>query len=495
MPLNEIQNSDQLYQFVQDTFETSIPRQGICPGHQAPWDYIWQSFSADRDNVVWACRGGGKTFCAALSTVLWAIHHPGAEQVILGGSLEQSERLAEHIRSLLAHLDHIQSPSSRRRHIKLLNGSVIRILAQSETSVRGVHADKVRCDEVELFDPDVWRAVGFCTTGRKAAQGSLEALSTAHVKGGIMENLVERCRGRNYPGRLFAWCLWEVIENCPPQRRCEGCLLADDCHGPGASPTAIASQRGLARRGSGFFRIDDAIAIKARSSALAWQAEMLCRGVSRNQWAVFAEFDPARHVSKSDELVYRRDWPLYRAIDFGYRDPLVCLWVQLTPDGKVCVLDEYVREELPIVRHAANILQRDAVVTGIAACPGRDRSPVAITYVDPAGRQKESTSGAACTELLASAGIPCACRGSTIGEGLELIRAAMAPAVGEHRLLVHPRCTKLIDAFGAYHYPPPGSGGNGDTPVKDGPDHLIDALRYFFVNRMRPRTKTERGRY
>jgi len=57
--------------------------------------------------------------------------------------------------------------------------------------------------------------------------------------------------------------------------------------------------------------------------------------------------------------------------------------------------------------------------------------------IDPAGRQKESTSGAACTELLEAAGIPYTSRGSSISDGLELIRAALAPALGEPKLHIH----------------------------------------------------------
>jgi hypothetical protein len=96
--------------------------------------------------------------------------------------------------------------------------------------------------------------------------------------------------------------------------------------------------------------------------------------------------------------------------------------------------------------------------------------------------------------MLASAGIPCSCRASTIGEGLELIRSALAPAAGAARLLIHPRCKTLIGAFGQYHYDEPTAGVEA-KPVKDGPDHVLDALRYFFVNRARPGIVIQRGGY
>jgi len=477
----------QLQQFVQRHFGLRVPGKRMCRGHDSPLDYLAASFFGQDDLLVWANRGGGKTMLAAVATLLDAMFRAPASIRVLGGSFDQSDRLANYIRDLLESQPALLAETPTRQRVRLVGGSEICMLAQSQPAVRGQHAQKIRCDEVDLFDSDVWRAVQFTTQSRRGARGSIEVLSTLHRPGGLMQKLVDSARRHSPAGeglrtgsgqggqagsktatpgyRLVHWCLWEVIERCGQSRRCEDCLLADDC-------------KGIAREADGFFSIDDAIAIKARSSRAAWEAEMLCKGAHR-EWLVFGEFDPAAHV---EQVEYCPDWPLYRAIDFGYRSPLVCLWIQVTPSGRINVLDEYVLARLPLTKHAAEILRRD---------PG----PAAMTYVDPAGRQKESTSGAACTELLTAAGIPCAWRGSTISEGLELIRAALAPAAGEPSLAIHPRCGRLIEAFNNYHYPSPGSAGDADKPVKDGPDHLIDALRYFFINRMRPRIAMDRARY
>ena len=37
------------------------------------------------------------------------------------------------------------------------------VLAQSQRSVRGLRVQKLRCDEVELFDPAVWEAAQLTT--------------------------------------------------------------------------------------------------------------------------------------------------------------------------------------------------------------------------------------------------------------------------------------------------------------------------------------------
>ncbi len=463
-----------------------FPSRSVCAHHDSPLDYMVASFIRQDDLLVWANRGGGKTMLAAAATLFDGLFRGPMKIRVLGGSFDQSDRLAEYIREFVIRRPELLDGPVRRDRVMLAGGSEIRMLAQSQRAVRGQHVQKIRCDEVDLFDSDVWQAVQFATRSIGRVRGSIEVLSTLHRQGGLMHRLVQEAQERSASQiakvtapsesqnntsdptlgyKLVNWCLWEVIEKCQPERKCADCLLEEDC-------------RGVARRAEGFFRIDDAIAIKARSSRAAWEAEMLCRGPQR-QFLVFEEFDPAVHVRKID---YCPDWPLFRAIDFGYTCPLACLWIQITPAGDVHVIDEYVRSRLPISKHAVVILSRD---------PGA----VQMTYVDPAGRQKESSSGRACTELLAAAGIPCTCRGSNIVDGLELIRAALAPAAGEARLYIHPRCVKLIDSFNSYHYPPPESSSDPDKPVKDGPDHQIDALRYFFVNRMRPKIEISRARY
>lgn len=486
----------ELARFVKDFCGLEIPDVAMCPNHQTPLDYLVASFFAQEDLLIWANRGGGKTMLAAVATLLDGLFNGPAKIRVLGGSFDQSDRLAEYIREMLEGRSEVVRGRMTRSCVKLLGGSEIRMLAQSQRAVRGQHVQKIRCDEVDLFDPEVWKAVQFVTRSSQKTRGSIEVLSTLHRSGGLMQKLVDAARssspscgegilpaqgvqslGAVNPAlagyRLINWCLWEVIEPCPPSRSCADCLLKDDC-------------QGVARRGRGFFRIDDAIAIRSRSSKQAWDAEMLCKGPARCDWLVFGEFSPGKHVAA---VTYCPQWPTYRAIDFGYRDPLVCLWIQLTPGGCVHVLDEYVKEQLAIGHHLEAIRRKDAEVTA-------GRGGISATYVDPAGRQKESTSGTACIEILAENGIVCTSRASAIADGLELIRSALSPAGGMPvGLQIHPRCRRLIESFNSYHYPPPGSPAAADTPVKDGPDHCIDALRYFFVNRMMPRTAVKRARY
>ena len=67
--------------------------------------------------------------------------------------------------------------------------------------------------------------------------------------------------------------------------------------------------------------------------------------------------------------------------------------------------------------------------------------------------------------------------------GIASIRSALAPADGRIRLFVSPKCEQLIRSFGALQYQKLPGGQYCELPEKDGVhDHVIDALRYFFVN-------------
>ena len=148
-----------------------------------------------------------------------------------------------------------------------------------------------------------------------------------------------------------------------------------------------------------------------------------------------------------------------------------------SPDGQVQVLDEYVQPGRTVEEHVTQIEARPWGAVKLIAC-------------DPAGAKRDEQTAESNVKLLSRKGYRVLTRGSKIQDGLELVRAALMSGTGEVRLHVSPNCKRLIKAMQAYHYAPGGS----EVPVKDGEhDHLVDALRYFFVNRGRHETRGGRA--
>ncbi len=207
---------------------------------------------------------------------------------------------------------------------------------------------------------------------------------------------------------------------------------------------------------------------------------MLCREPHREN-LVFSEFKPSRHVR---ELSYNANLPLYRSIDFGFSNPLACLLIQVdTVNDRVLVLDEHVKSRTTLAEHARLIKRR---------WPW----PVEASYCDPAGRQRNEITGTDLTQEMAALGMPVRWKGSRILDGVELIRSFLAPADGKTRLYVSNKCEQLIRAFQCLSYHRESNGRLSEKPEKDGVhDHIIDALRYFFINRFWRRRSMGEKRY
>ena len=517
---------ESLWRFVRAFYDLAVPRRAVCPGHAAPMDYLAHAILwPGRDLVVWACRGGAKTELGSVATHLDSILRPGCQTRILGGSLDQSQKMYAYLlRKWVGPFAPLLVRRPTARRTDLANGSRIEILTQSARSIRGQRVHRLKCDEVDEFSPEVWRAAQFVTQSSAGRDGvwipaQMEVFSTMHRPFGPMARLVDRLSEQNQCGAndptheagdavvhsalraphsafplLLKWCLWEVIEPCPPERSCSRCPLWSDCEG-------------RARGADGYFPIDDAIAQKSRASREAWESEMLCLR-PRADDLVFGEFSPAHHVAP---VPYAPDLPLYRAIDFGYANPFVCLWVQvrgqagargtvgsssrgydaggargsgaewqgiLTPRGggdvdlsgvEVRVIGEYVARERAVAAHAHEMARRD---------PG----PVLATWADPAGWQRSDVTGTGPCQELGRMGIRVRTPHCGIIEGVELVRRLLKPrSGGRPGLVIDPSCRWLIRALQEYHWDSGPDGRRSERPAKDGADHPIDALRYMLT--------------
>lgn len=453
------QTEDELDAWIRERLGLAIPRTSVCPHHDAPFKYIWAAYAQEKDVVVWAPRGGGKTTLGAVATLLDLVHKPGCEVRILGGSLEQSMRMWE---QLMPMLENVAGKSivgkARARRVRLKNGSGVSVLTQSQRTVRGQRVQRLRCDEVELFDRRVWDAAQFVSRSKKleeskarrnarAIRASIEVMSTMHQAHGLMSEIVA---GAHEAGReIIKWCVLDVLEQCT-DRACDECALNEDC-------------KGAAKSASGYVRIDDVIRMKQRVGKEAWEAEMLCLRPSTQQ-AVFPEF-------KIDHISERDFWDGHNpgvkqalAIDFGFNNLFVCLWIRYDVAGRVYVFDELTATRQPLWKLVEMIKARH---TGydMVAC-------------DPAGNRVCLQTSRSDIDVLKHSGYSVFTRGSEINDGVAKIRALLAPAMGKPQIRVHPRCRQFIRSMEGYHYKP-----GTETPAKDNTnDHCIDALRYFLMN-------------
>ncbi len=487
--------------------------QPIRPGHASALDYLaWSFFEgcehfgspgpvSPPDCVVWANRGGGKTFIGAVATMLDLIFKPGIEIRILGGSMDQSRRMYTHLRRLFERpaLSEMVKGKVTLDSLKLHNGSEVEILGQSQFAVRGTRVQKLRCDEVELFRPDVWEAAQLITrersfdvpgVGRIKVRGSVECFSTMHLPFGLMSRLVrdagwndlaERVEigGADATRTLFKWGVLDVLERCPPEHVCgeegqERCKLWDECRGRAKD----------AARSGGHISIAEAIRLKGRVSQATWDTEMLCDRPRRDD-TVYPEFRARAHVVASLPWDQQAEAPVMwvAGMDFGFRAPTVILLGAVDADGTLWIVRERAVAQTVLAEHAA------ALVNGLGSKddppgPGWTGKPQWVG-VDPAGKQRSDQTGINAADVLAKHGLRVLAVKRPQHQGFEAVRARLRPAGdGPPRLFIHARCTHLIECLEKYHYPI--DRPESTVPVKDDTDHAADALRYLVQNLDRP---------
>lgn len=213
-----------------------IPRVAVCPEHTAPAEYLVDAFfERAPDAICWANRGGGKTLLGALITWLDTVFKDGCATKILGGSLEQSKRMYEHLAGegdgwglITEDFRYLLRGDVLAQHTVLSNFSNIQILTASSKSIRGAHPQRLRLDEIDEMDPRIYEAALSIPMTKGGHRACTHIYSTMHRSYGLMQTVVEEAALRGY--RLYKWCIMDVLERCQG-RDCADCDLWEDCQG------------------------------------------------------------------------------------------------------------------------------------------------------------------------------------------------------------------------------------------------------------------------
>lgn len=278
---------EELLRFIRTFWGLRVPQAQVCPEHTPPAEYIVDSFFEEvQDSVCWANRGGGKTLLGALSTWLDTVFKSDCATKILGGSLEQSKKMYQHLTGGgdgwgLATDDfrYLLRGEMLAAQTALVNKSNINISTASSKSVRGPHPQKLKLDEVDEFEDKIYEAALLIPKTKKSIRASVQIYSTMHKAYGLMNRVISEAVQSGY--KIYKWCVFDVMEKCIG-RECAVCELWEDC-------------QGKAKQADGFYSIEDAISEKRKVSRDTWLCEMLCFQPSQ-EGLIYKEFDMALHV-------------------------------------------------------------------------------------------------------------------------------------------------------------------------------------------------------
>jgi hypothetical protein len=211
------QTDQELWLFVKAVWGVEIPYRAICPGHVSPFQAFADAYFARHTMAIWEGSRGfsGKTFTLALlsCTEMLSLR---CFVTILGGSAEQSLRVHEAMQTFL---DSDNTPPSvkglvdimTRFDTRLLNGAKARTLMASQKSVRGPHPQRLRLDEVDEMDWELFKAAqGQPMRSRRVPNVETQtvASSTHQHLDGTMTKIKQEAKVKGWP--LFRWCYKET---------------------------------------------------------------------------------------------------------------------------------------------------------------------------------------------------------------------------------------------------------------------------------------------
>lgn len=188
-------------------------------GHWAPLDVAWLAYTGrhprtgERESiaVLKGSRGlaGKSTLLAGVSTLEGL---GGLDGVLLGGSLEQSRRVAEaadeiYDRDVVLEGTTYETPfrylipDPTVRETRFASGATRKVLTASRRSARGQHPERARLDEIDEMTQDVFdSAMGQTMTEDDERRPTQTLLSSTHQHAkGTMTTVLERAVEREWP--------------------------------------------------------------------------------------------------------------------------------------------------------------------------------------------------------------------------------------------------------------------------------------------------------
>lgn len=186
--------------------------------------------------------------------------------------------------------------------------------------------------------------------------------------------------------------------------------------------------------------------------------DQMLHGIWReNEGAVYTEFD--EDVNVVEPFAIPADWQRFRAIDFGFTNPFVCLWGAADHDGRLYIYRE---------------LYRDQTLTSVNAASIREMSGDEKYQWTVADHDAEERAE------LNSLGIHTVAAIKEVSTGIEAVKKRLNKAAdGRPRLYFFSDLRHMLAEISSYEWMPVKEGHNAKEEPRKENDHAMDAMRYM----------------
>lgn len=458
---NPPQTDDDLWMYLYALTGWQFTRRAVIPGHDAPFQALADMyFERETQAIWWASRNGGKTAQVAALNLLDELKGEATRDPMrichLGAIDQQAKRCHDYqVRWILQNPDVLAringDPLTER--IEWLGGSEIEVHALTKKQASGPHVPKLRIDELDQVDRwDVFQQALSIPETQGAHQSSTLITSTRDSMSGCMARQIEEAQ-ENSSYRIYEWNVWDVLQTCPPERKCRECPALEHCQGGAKRLPA-----------GGWYQIQDFIkkCQTLDSETLETQWFNMRPGL---QLSVYGRFW-ADERNEADDHEIPADAQRIRSFDFGHT---VCGWYYVK-NRFVVKYDEEDFGDCPSQFLAQRVKDIEATRPWHLARDDQGRmspAPITRTYGDPAGADY--------IRNLRAGGISVTRANNDIKGGINTVRAWMEKGWFK----VMKRCKYSRKHLKAYSWEKnPDGSPKLWTPRKDGHDHFPDETRY-----------------
>lgn len=159
-------------------------------------------------------------------------------------------------------------------------------------------------------------------------------------------------------------------------------------------------------------------------------------------------------------------------IDWGWSHEMAALFFAYDPvNDQVFLFDEIVGSRINLFNLHRRIMAKEYRIKR--------------WFCDIAGNQEREALGGSNVQWFRDKGIIFDYRQTAISYGLPIVRQYILNGRGQRKLFIDKRCEKSIDGILNYSYPEKDGIITDESPLKKN-DDCMDALRYYFVNRLDP---------
>ncbi len=206
------------------------------------------------------------------------------------------------------------------------------------------------------------------------------------------------------------------------------------------------------------------------------QPEAWVRRYVEGEWGImeghiYSEFQRDLHVKA---FTPDRDWRWFLAVDFGFRNPFVALWIGLDKEGHTYIWDEHYASKITVDVHAG-------MISGGSTCQACNRVHDWREHALPVRNVVFDTADPGAFFLLQkklkeyNVYVGSSPARKDVSLGIQFCQTKLH----QKRVTIHPKCVNFLREINLYEWAPAIPG----RPEKEMPrgvdDHAMDAWRYF----------------